>query len=311
VRVLTLMENWLTAFPRPTLLIVDDQSVHIHALNELFHEECDVLVAKSGAQAIRICQSQLPDLVLLDVMMDGMDGYEVCRQFKADPITRHIPVIFLTSNDDEMDEIFGFAIGAVDYIIKPIKPVIVRARVKTQLALKQQNDLLRTIALIDGLTGVANRRKFDNDLEIQWRHCQREQLPLSLIMLDVDYFKHYNDHYGHLAGDTCLRAVANALMQSLNRPNDLAARYGGEEFAVILPNTDAAGALHIATQIIVAVRELGIEHVTSDAAPTVTVSAGIATLVPVAGLTKDDLIIAADKHLYSAKHAGRNQVASA
>jgi len=304
------MENWLAALPRPKLLIVDDQPVHIHTLNQLFRDECEILAAKSGEQALRICQNQQPDLVLLDIMMDPIDGYEVCRQLKENPGTSHIPVIFLTGNDGEMNEIFGFSLGAVDYIVKPIQPIIVSARVKTHLALKRQTDILRSIALVDGLTGIANRRKFDTDLEIHWRHCQREQQPLSLMLLDVDFFKRYNDHYGHVAGDACLRAVAAMLRKTVNRPHDLVARYGGEEFAIIMPNTNPGGARYIAHRVVDGVHKLAIEHLVSDVAPIVTLSAGLSTFIPTAEKAPLDLITAADTQLYAAKAAGRNRVVS-
>jgi PleD family two-component response regulator len=207
-----LMETWLPhPHNRPKLLIVDDQSTNIRVLHELFREDCDVFMATSGEQAITVCQTQLPDLILLDVVMDDVDGHEVCRRLKADPVTQGIPIIFITAQQRDSDEALGLELGAVDFISKPINPIIVRARVRTHLTLKLQNDLLRSMALMDGLTGVANRRKFDEDISADWRQCFREQKPLSLILADVDYFKRYNDRYGHLAGDGCLKSVAQAL----------------------------------------------------------------------------------------------------
>lgn len=206
------METWLPhPHNRPKLLIVDDQSTNIRVLHELFREDCDVFMATSGEQAITVCQTQLPDLILLDVVMDDVDGHEVCRRLKADPVTQGIPIIFITAQQRDSDEALGLELGAVDFISKPINPIIVRARVRTHLTLKLQNDLLRSMALMDGLTGVANRRKFDEDISADWRQCFREQKPLSLILADVDYFKRYNDRYGHLAGDGCLKSVAQAL----------------------------------------------------------------------------------------------------
>lgn len=305
------METWLPhSFNRPKLLIVDDQPTNIRVLHELFREDCDVFMATSGEQAISVCQTQLPDLILLDVIMEGMDGHEVCRRLKVDPATQAIPIIFITAQQQESDEVLGLELGAVDFISKPINPTIVRARVRTHLTLKLQNDLLRSMALMDGLTGVANRRKFDEDILAAWRLCFREQKPLSLIMVDVDYFKRYNDRYGHQAGDGCLKSVAQALSETVRRPYDLVARYGGEEFACVLPNTVLSGAVEIAERMQERVRTMGIEHSASDVNRVVTISLGVATLTPTRDLEFQALIEAADKQLYEAKKAGRARVCS-
>ncbi|RON52250.1 diguanylate cyclase response regulator [Pseudomonas frederiksbergensis] len=305
------METWLPhPHSRPKLLVVDDQPINVRVLHELFREDFDVFMATSGEQAITVCQAQQPDLILLDVVMEGMDGHEVCRRLKADPATQDIPIIFITAQQQESEELLGLALGAVDFISKPINPVIVKARVRTHLTLKLQSDLLRTMALMDGLTGVANRRKFDEDISADWRVCLREQKPLSLILADVDFFKRYNDRYGHQAGDGCLRAVAQALAETVRRPYDLVARYGGEEFACVLPNTDLSGAVEIATRMQAGVRALDIEHSASDVDRVVTISLGVATLTPSADLEFQALIEAADKQLYEAKSAGRGRVCS-
>lgn len=300
------MEPWLDPrLGRPKLLLVDDQPLNIRVLHELFRFDCDVLMATGGEQAIEICRTQLPDLVLLDVVMEGMDGNEVCRRLKTDPLTQDIPIIFISANDQEADEAVGLELGAVDYISKPFNPVIVRARVKTHLTLKLQSDLLRNMAMLDGLTGVANRRKLVSRLEAAWRHACREGGPLSLIMIDVDYFKKYNDHYGHQAGDECLRRLAHAVADNLNRPYDLLARYGGEEFACLLPDTDQSGAMRVAQKIMAAVAELRMEHQASDVSPYVSLSLGIATVLPSPDLNCSDLLRLADEQLYEAKKSGR------
>lgn len=305
------MEAWLPhPHNRPKLLIVDDQPTNIRVLHELFREDCDVFMATSGKQAIAVCQTQLPDLILLDVVMEGMDGHEVCRRLKADPATQGIPIIFITAQQQESDEVLGLELGAVDFISKPINPTIVRARVRTHLTLKLQNDLLRSMAMMDGLTGVANRRKFDDDISANWRQCFREQKPLSLILVDVDYFKRYNDRYGHLAGDGCLKSVAQALSETVRRPYDLVARYGGEEFACVLPNTCLSGAVEIAEKMQKRIRALDIEHSASDVDRVVTISLGVATLMPAGDLEFQALIAAADQQLYEAKKAGRARVCS-
>lgn len=305
------METWLPhSFNRPKLLIVDDQPTNIRVLHELFREDCDVFMATSGEQAISVCQAQLPDLILLDVVMEGMDGHEVCRRLKIDPMTQGIPIIFITAQQQESDEVLGLELGAVDFISKPINTTIVRARVRTHLTLKLQSDLLRSMALIDGLTGVANRRKFNEDILADWRLCFREQKPLSLILVDVDYFKRYNDRYGHQAGDDCLKSVAQTLSETVRRPYDLVARYGGEEFACVLPNTVLFGAVEIAERMQECVRTLGIEHSASDVDRVLTISLGVATMTPTGELGFEALIEAADKQLYEAKNAGRARVCS-
>lgn len=305
------METWLPhSFHRPKLLIVDDQPTNIRVLHELFREDCDVFMATSGEQAISVCQTQLPDLILLDVVMEGMDGHEVSRRLKLDPMTQDIPIIFITAQQQESDEVLGLELGAVDFISKPINTTIVRARVRTHLTLKLQSDLLRSMALMDGLTGVANRRKFNEDILADWRLCFREQKPLSLILVDVDYFKRYNDQYGHQAGDGCLKSIAQALSETVRRPYDLVARYGGEEFACVLPNTVLSGAVEIAERMQEHVRALGIEHSASDVDRVVTISLGVATLTPTSDLKFEALIEAADKQLYEAKNAGRARVCS-
>ncbi|MFT4675588.1 MAG: diguanylate cyclase (GGDEF)-like protein [Reinekea sp.] len=303
-----LFKGLSTRLAKPRLLIVDDQPINIHVINEIFKQDMDVLMATNGPSAIELCKSQTPDLVLLDVMMPGMTGYDVCRALKTEPATRDIPIIFLTSLAEEHDEIFGFKLGAVDFINKPISPIVVKSRVDTQLRLKLQSDLLRTIGLTDGMTGIANRRKFDETLDQQWRACERDRAALSLIILDVDFFKNYNDHCGHLMGDQCLKAIAQALAVTVRRPTDLLARFGGEEFACILPRTDNAGALNRAQQLLKVVSDLKIEHLKSSVSPVVTISAGTATLTPDRFKTVFELISLADKALYRAKEGGRNQV---
>ncbi|MGO4999576.1 diguanylate cyclase domain-containing protein [Oceanisphaera sp. W20_SRM_FM3] len=304
----------LDAYPHPVgpirILIVDDQPVNIRVLHQVFRGEFEVLMATSGEQAITVCREQHPDIILLDVIMPGISGHEVCRRLKADPGTRDIPVIFVTSQNQDGDEALGFEMGAVDFITKPINPIIVLARVRTHLALKLQSDLLRSIAMIDGLTKIANRRKFDEELAINWRACQREGHPLSLVLLDLDSFKQYNDTYGHQQGDACLVAVAGVLTQSVRRPHDVVARYGGEEFVCILPETDSLGAMQRAETMRAAVKALAIAHQDSAAGPLVSISLGVATQIPSADSSPEALLAAADAQLYLAKAAGRDRVSA-
>jgi diguanylate cyclase (GGDEF)-like protein len=268
-------------------------------------------MATSGAKALALCKEDPPDLILLDIVMPGMDGHEICARLKADEATRDIPVIFVTSQSDAEEETKGLELGAIDFIAKPVNPAVVRARVKTHLTLKAQSDLLRQMVFIDGLTGVANRRCFDERLDTEWQRAARNASPLALLLLDVDHFKRFNDRYGHQVGDECLRRVASAVKGGLLRPGDMVARYGGEEFACILPGTDFEGALAMGTGIEQAVRGLQIEHADSDVSAAVTVSIGVSTSLP----DRDDdparLLALADAQLYRAKHSGRGRVCGA
>lgn len=305
----TTFETFLGHSPtRPKLLVVDDQVINIRLVGELFKEDYDIFMAMTGEQAIAQCQSVMPDLVLLDLVMPGLNGHEVCRRLKDDPRTEAIPIIFLSAHRDEIDEAMGFELGAVDYISKPINRTILRARVRTQIALKIQADFLKSIAHADGLTGVANRRKFDEDLEIAWLQCARNRQPLALVILDVDYFKRYNDRYGHQQGDDCLREVAQAIKRTLKRPYDMVARYGGEEFVCLLPNTDTAGARHLAGLILETVVALAIPHGGSAVNAVVTVSIGAASALAAPDLSPSALLKWADQQLYEAKRNGRAQV---
>ncbi|TWA86326.1 response regulator receiver modulated diguanylate cyclase [Azospirillum brasilense] len=295
---------------RSKILVVDDIPSNVHVLSRILKDEHDIYFATDGAKALELVQSRLPDLVLLDIMMPGMDGYEVCSRIKADPITRDIPVIFISAKSEVEDETYGLEVGAIDFISKPISPPIVKARVRNHLLLKRQTDLLRTLSFNDGLTGIANRRRFDEVLLREWRRCGRVQLPLSLIMLDVDQFKPYNDHYGHQAGDECLRAVARLLAEQMMRPGDLIARYGGEEFVCLLPETDEDGAVQVAERLRQTVAGQRLPHAVSYVADHITISLGVATARPLLDDTPDRLTQLADGLLYEAKRAGRNRVCS-
>lgn len=293
---------------KPLLLIVDDQASNIQTLYEIFKNECEVCMATNGADAIAFCEKRLPDLILLDVIMPDMSGHAVCAHFKNNSLTQNIPLIFVTAQSDPIEESLGFAQGAVDFISKPFNANVVRARVQTHLTLKYQSDLLRSLSLTDGLTNVANRRAFDNMLQSHWRGTLRMQQPLSLVMIDVDFFKGYNDFYGHQAGDQCLKSIAATLQANITRPHDLLARYGGEEFAAILPNTPLVGAEKKARKLEQAIRELHIPNTASTASEFVTISLGVATIIPAQGDDFIDLISCADSQLYLAKQSGRGRV---
>lgn len=290
------------------LLIVDDDKQNRLLLSELLQDDHRVILAKNGLQALDRAREHQPDLILLDVLMPEMDGYAVIRALKHDDATRHIPVIFVSALDSAISEELGLELGAVDYIAKPFNPSIVRARVRNHLQLVHQRRLLERLAMIDSLTEIPNRRRFMQHLEQERRRCLRSDSPLSLMVLDVDHFKNFNDTYGHIAGDVVLKQVATAIKGELKRPGDMVARYGGEEFVVLMPEIDAGGAYSLAGQIRAAVEALNIPHADSTAGPRVTLSIGGITVSPDELGVDDALIERADKSLYEAKHSGRNRV---
>ena len=296
---------------KPRILVVDDQATNIQVLYQILAGDYQVLMATSGAQALNLCLSKKPDLVLLDLIMPEMDGYQICQHLKADVSTRDIPIIFITAQNDESAEERGFDLGAVYFISKPVNPRIVRARVKTHLMLKAQSDLLRSWAYLDGLTGVHNRRFFDERIIAEMGRASRNQAALSVVMIDVDFFKRYNDHYGHQAGDDCLRRVATTLKTHLLRSGDHVARYGGEEFVCLLPDTGFAGAMQLATSIRKKIMALQIAHAESSVAPYVTVSLGVGSKPENVQADARALISLADMQLYKAKETGRHRIVGA
>ncbi len=296
---------------KPMILIVDDTPTNIQVLAEALRTDYRIRVAGSGKAAFEIiAKFGAPDLILLDVMMPEMDGYEVCRRLKQEPTTKSIPVIFVTAKSDATDEEFGLRLGAVDYIAKPFHLPIVTARVRNHINLKIKTDLLESQAMLDGLTDIPNRRRFDEALDSEWKRGLRSGAPLSLLMADIDFFKQYNDNYGHGVGDECLKKVAGALAASIERPSDLVARYGGEEFVALLPETDAGGARNIAERFRRLVESLGLPHAHSEAASHVTVSVGYACVIPRPSAEPAELLRLADQALYNAKGSGRNRTHS-
>jgi diguanylate cyclase (GGDEF)-like protein len=301
---------------QPRILLVDDDPTIIQALRKALAGLGELYFATSGRDALRMVNELRPDAVLLDAGMPDMSGLQVCEALRADPELVDVPVLFVTRHNEHEMEQAALEAGAVDFISKPIRPRIVAMRVRTHLRLRAANERLRRLAAIDSLTGLANRRTFDDALEREWRRCQRGGKPLSVLMIDVDCFKRYNDHYGHTRGDACLIEVATAIRSCVHRPFDLAARYGGEEFVVLLPETDAAGALHVGQHILAQVERKALPHVHSDVRPHVTVSVGVASYdgtcdawvgAGSSGAEAADLLGAADLGLYAAKRAGRAQ----
>ncbi|MEO7733580.1 MAG: diguanylate cyclase [Kofleriaceae bacterium] len=303
-----------------SILVVDDDPIAIKLACQILSEYASVRFATSGADALRLIGASAPDLILLDGEMPGQNGFEICKILKADPVLRHIPIIFVTAHDDVAFETLALTLGAADFISKPVSAAKMKLRVTLHLQLGRQIEALRLIANTDAGTSLANRRRLDATLASEWQRARRIAAPLSLLMIDIDFFKAFNDEYGHPAGDDCLRRVAGVIRDAALRPTDLAARFGGEEFAVVLPHTDADGALRVASRIRDRLVEAAIPHRGSPIAAEVTVSIGVACRSP-ADLQRaahgraqvmvrgdeHQLIDAADRALYLAKRGGRNR----
>ena len=289
------------------ILIVDDELLNLKMLRSVLHEEYTVLTAKNGRTAIEIASEEKPDLILLDILMPEMDGYEVLSILKNDADTRHIPVIFITGLDSKSEEEKGLSMDAVDYISKPFSPGIVSLRVKNQIQIINQIRTIEQLSNLDQLTQIPNRRGLDGQLLSEWGRSIRESIPLSLLMIDVDKFKVFNDTYGHLQGDKVLKMIAETINATLQRAGDFAARFGGEEFCVLLPGADIEGAILVAEQIRKAI-ESTVFHCEDGTVGKVTISVGVHSLIPSVTDTIPELIAKADNALYMAKEAGRNTI---
>lgn len=290
------------------ILIVDDEPLNIEVMSGALEELGDIMFAINGEEALQLALSEKPDIIILDIMMPGIDGYETCRRLKSNPETENIPVIFATAMSDRADEAKGFDLGAVDYVTKPVVQPIIVARVRNHLQLKRYRDYLETIAFVDGLTGIPNRRSFDQHIRSEWQRGTRTNGELSLLLIDIDHFKQYNDTYGHQAGDACLTLVAKALSSSVHRPGDQVARYGGEEFVCVLPSTNLEGAELIGGTLREAVNFLKIPHKSSSVCDHVTISVGGAWVQLDQSKEIGELISAADENLYKSKSEGRDRV---
>jgi diguanylate cyclase (GGDEF)-like protein len=303
-----------TAQPPLILIADDDKTTRIWLRHAMEQEGYQVVEAVDGSTCLAAFSELQPDVVLLDAMMPNIDGFTCCQQIQALPGGSSTPVLVITGLEDQASVDKAFSAGAADYVTKPIHWAVLRQRVRRliqQVKMYQQletmNQELQRLVSVDGLTQVANRRRFDEYLQQQWQQMQREKLSLSLILCDIDFFKLYNDTYGHQAGDDCLRQVANVIQRSAKRSVDLAARYGGEEFAVILPNTNLRGAIQVSKEIQAKVNALLIPHSSSQVSPQITVSLGISSMVPIPSSIGAMLITTADKALYQAKAEGRNR----
>ncbi|OUL17783.1 PleD family two-component system response regulator [Nostoc sp. 106C] len=326
---------------QPPLILVadDDKTMRVLLRKAMEQEGYRVVEVNDGQQCLDAYDTIKPDIVLLDAVMPVMDGFTCCKQllkiarnnlmsalasFDTDSalgntviskLWERTPILMITCLDDEESVNRAFEAGAMDYITKPIHWAVLRQRLRRLLQqaqvykqLEAANQALQHIANVDGLTGLANRRRFDDYLNTQWINLAQEELPLSLILCDIDFFKFYNDKYGHPAGDLCLQKVGAILNHTAQKNQDLVARYGGEEFAVIMPNTHAFGAVHVAAAMQAGVRDLKIIHDGSQVSQYVTLSMGVATIVPTWESSPSDLIVTADKALYQAKAEGRDRI---
>jgi len=296
---------------RSKILIVDDSVLNIKVLSEILSDKYEIYFTRESKKVVDIAKTRNVDLILLDIVMPELDGYEICELIKADAQITRIPVIFVTSKDHIEEEERGLKAGAIDYITKPFRPPIIKARVENHIKLKNYQDQLEDISLRDGLTGLYNKRKLNEVLIREWGRAFREGSSMSIIIVDIDFFKKYNDTYGHLEGDNTLCKVATAISDSLHRPADIVVRFGGEEFLCVCSDTDLPGAESVAQNIHKSVIDLQIPHESSDVSNVVTISLGVCGVNEISEAYPTDLIIKkADEMLYQAKESGRNKICS-
>lgn len=290
-----------------TILIIDDSPEVIRFLSMLLNDQAAINFATRGEEGLALARKLQPDLILLDVALPDIDGFEVCRRLKADLDTASIPVLFVTAGSDVASEVMGLEIGAVDFIAKPLNPPIVRARIRTQLALRAQQQQLQAMVNKDGLTGIFNRRYLDVQLANEVARHRRQRLSMAVALIDVDHFKRYNDSLGHQRGDECLQAVAKALEASSRRPGETVARYGGEEFVILMPACGAPDADRYGHWVREQVAALALPHPDSPTSSRLTISVGIAAGIPDGAHDAGATLALADQALYTAKHDGRDR----
>ena len=297
-------------FKKPTILVVDDMTTTLLLLHDLLKDTYEVKIAKSGTKALEILESPNDiDLILLDIEMPDINGYDVCKRIKNNETIKNIPIIFITGRTSQEDEEYGLNLGAIDYITKPFNNAIVKLRIKNYLDLKIKNDMLEKLSMYDGLTNIKNRRFFDETFEKTFSEIKRDKKSLAVLMIDIDFFKPYNDNYGHGQGDETLRKVAKALEKTIKRASDFVARYGGEEFVILLKDINKDGVEAVANNLLNAVRELKITHEYSKVEDFVTVSIGVSYYNSSSDITKLELLLKADETLYNVKNSGRNNFA--
>lgn len=294
--------------PKEKILIASENDVAIDQLANALNTEFQIEIAQSGELVLQTCiADNPPDLILMDTSLQNPDGFKTCLEIKDIPQIQNISVILFSDEHQIQKEVHAFDVGATDFIVIPCAKEVLKARVRVLLRLKRTTDLLEQFSRLDSLTEIPNRREFGRVLEGEWLRAKRAHKPISLILIDVDYFKKYNDHYGHSEGDQCLKQVAQVIENNIRRSHDTVARYGGEEFVVILPETDKEGAIQVAEQVKQGIANANIQHEHSKVSDYITISQGISTIVPTIPLTPRNLIDTADVALYAAKNAGRNR----
>lgn len=293
-----------------TILIVDDDPSIIVATSKALGGLGQVLFATNGQNALALAEEKLPDVILLDAEMPGMSGFEVCKLLKSNKETVNIPIVFITSHTEDGFEEKVFDCGASDYISKPLNPRVVVARTGLQLNYVRALRRLEYLSLTDDLSGLHNRRSFDEKFALEFNRAKRAKIPISLLMLDIDQFKKYNDHFGHIVGDLCIQKISNILLESIGRPSDFVARYGGEEFSIVLPDTDLRGAKHFAEKLLQKVNSSKMPHAPSAQRENVTISIGYNSMVPSIDSRPKELLDFADGALFEAKNNGRACICS-
>lgn len=295
---------------KPHVLILDDSPATTSILARMLASDFRVQRVPDGQHVLDVARraDPIPDLILLDVSSPPRAAFELCRQIKADEMTQSVPVVLITEHEDHGDEERGLRLGAAACIARPYRLDVARARIRQQVQVKVNNDLLERYAQQDSLTGLANRRRFDLALDSEWRRGLRDRTPLSLLLLDVDCFREFNDNYGHRAGDQCLCRIARALELQVTRSGDLLARHVGEQFALLLPGTDLTGARKLGEKMRTAITHLNIPHLRRDGLRQVTLSVGCTSALPGPDLNRHQMREIADDQLRAAKDAGRDCV---
>lgn len=296
---------------RQKILLVDDQPANVRVMHELLGREYETVMTTDAREVVRLAEHEQPDLILLDNMMPHLNGLELCQRLQDNESTRRTPIIFITGQNEPETEALGLEAGVRDFISKPINPLVLQARVRTQLTLKAATDQLLHAPTIDNLTGIANRSSFDQRLDLEWRACLRDEISLGLILIDVDYFDAFNEYYGQRAGDEALHSIANVLGRSLRRPRDFLARYAGKAFACILPGSDLPQTLRTANYLGKRLEAAEICHEASPISQVVTISAGCGAQLPEASCKAGSLLRLAERQLDLAKEAGRDCVRGA
>jgi diguanylate cyclase (GGDEF)-like protein len=290
------------------VLIVDSSSLVLNTIYNVLSPEYRVECAMSGYEALEVLSTKAIDLALIDSSLPDINGYNLCRQMKKNDHWQDIPVIFLSDQKEIQNQLVGFSLGAIDYMIKPIEPLLLKARLKNYISLKKYYDKLKRQSLFDELTKLPNRRYFYKVIKQEWKMACTKEMCISLLFLDIDFFKEYNDFYGHVAGDVCLNKIAKALKKSIHHTHDLAARYGGEEFVIILPHTRMDGAIQVAQYVRSNIDALAIRQAETIPFSYITVSVGVTSIIPKNKCKVLDFIRLADKAMYQSKKRGRDQI---